>query len=239
MGFQAKVLQVRLKYLVYLLILSFALANGYDWVGYRLNEQAVEAMSWVMAGQVIAIDPGHGGYDPGKIGVGGSKEKDINLAVAQKLAHIIQGSGAITVLTRDRDIDLVTQGEGTKKKRDLDKRLEIVADATIFIGIQANALGSRWTGAQTFYNEKNVESKNLAIAIQAEIKRQLKNTNREALKMNDSTSYMLRNLKHIPSVIVEVGFLSNREEERLLNDPNYQKQMAMAIYSGLVKYLGE
>lgn len=241
MGFKAKVLRIRLRYLVYMLVLSFVVANGYDWVGNRLNQQAIETMSWSLADKVVVIDPGHGGYDPGKVGVNGTLEKDVNLAVAKKLAHLINGSGATAVLTRDEDVDLVTEGEGTKKKRDLDNRLKIVKDvqADLYVGIQANSLGTRWTGAQTFYIEKNEEGRKLALSIQSEIRRQLKNTNRKSLKISEETSYMLRNLTHLPAALVEVGFLSNQEEEKLLNDPHYQERMAMAIYSGIVKYLGE
>lgn len=241
MGFKAKVLRIKLSYLALMLVLTFALSFGYDWVGQRLQQRAVETMSWALVDKVIVIDPGHGGYDPGKVGVSGTLEKDVNLAIAQKLAGLINGSGAKAVLTRDKDVDLVTEGEGTRKKRDLDNRLKIVkeAKADLYVGIQANALGSRWTGAQTFYIEKNEEGRKLALSIQDEIRRQLKNTKRKAIKIREESSYMLRNLTHLPSTLVEVGFLSNREEEQLLNDPHYQQRMAVAIYSGIVKYLGE
>ncbi len=241
MRFKAIVWQIKFKYLISMLLLSLAVVSVYDWAGTRLNEQAIEAMSWALAGKVVVVDPGHGGYDPGKVGVSGTLEKDINLAIALKLARIINTSGATAVLTRDQDVDLVTEGEGTRKKRDLDNRLKIIEDvkADLYIGIQANALGTRWTGAQTFYIEKNEEGRKLALSIQSEIRRQLKNTDRRALKIKEETSYILRNLDHLPAALVEVGFLSNREEEKLLNDPDYQQKMAMAIYSGIVKYLGE
>jgi N-acetylmuramoyl-L-alanine amidase len=241
MGFKAIVLRIKVKYIIYMLALAFVIVNGYDWVHFRLNQQAVETMSWALAGKIIVIDPGHGGYDPGKVGVSGVLEKDINLAIAKKLAQIVRGSGATVVLTREQDVDLVTEGEGTKKKRDLDNRLKIVEDvgADLYVGIQANALGTRWTGAQTFYMENNVDGRNLALSIQGEIRRQLKNTDRKALRLKEETSYILRNLNHLPAVLVEVGFLSNKEEEKLLNDPVYQEKMAMAIYSGIVKYFGD
>lgn len=237
--FRSKVLRVRLQYLVYLAILTMVVINGYRFVGLRLNQEAIETMSWALANKVVVIDPGHGGYDPGKIGVAGTKEKDLNLAIAKKLARVMGNAGALVVLTRETDKDLVTPGEGTMKKRDLDNRLRVVQDvkADIYLGIQANAFGTRWTGAQTFYNIKNEEGRKLAVSIQNEIKRQLRNTDRKALKISDENSYMLRNLLHLPAAIVEVGFISNAAEEKLLNDPDYQQKMALAIYGGVVKYL--
>lgn len=237
--FWGTVIRVRLNYLFMLVVCGLMIVYGYQFVGYHLYQEAVSAMSWALANKVVVIDPGHGGYDPGKIGVGGTKEKDLNLDIGRKLARVMGNAGALVVLTRDTDKDLVTPGEGTMKKRDLDNRLAIVKDvkADLYIGIQANSYGSRWTGAQTFYNIENEEGELLAVTIQNEIKRQLKNTNRKALKISDNDSYMLRNMQDIPAVIVEVGFISNRSEEILLNDPEYQQRMALAIYSGVVKYL--
>lgn len=239
--FWAKVWRIRFNYFLLLVILALIILQGYQWAGERINQQAVATMSWAVASKVVVIDPGHGGYDPGKIGVGGTKEKDLNLAIGKKLARIMGNAGALVVMTREEDKDLVTPGEGSRKKRDLDNRLAIVkdVDAEIYIGIQANSFGTRWTGAQTFYNEKNEEGRKLAICIQNELKRQLRNTNRNANRISDEDSYLLKNLLHIPAVFVEVGFISNAQEEKLLNDPAYQEKMAFAIYSGVVKYLAE
>lgn len=236
--FWIKVWRVRLGYFLSLVVLGLLIFQGYQLASQRMNQQAVATMSWALANKVVVIDPGHGGYDPGKIGVGGTIEKDLNLAIGKKLARIMSNAGALVVMTREEDVDLVTPGEGSKKKRDLDNRLAIVRDveAEIYIGIQANSFGTRWTGAQTFYNEKNPEGKKLAISIQNEIKRQLRNTNRNANRISDEASYILRNLLHIPATFVEVGFISNPREEKLLNDPVYQEKMAFAIYSGVVKY---
>lgn len=237
--FWAKVWRIRLDYFLLLVGLALIILQGYQWARERINQEAVATMSWALANKVVVIDPGHGGYDPGKIGVGGTKEKDLNLAIGKKLARIMGNAGALVVMTREEDKDLVTPGEGSKKKRDLDNRLAIVKDANaeIYIGIQANSFGTRWTGAQTFYNEKNEEGRKLAISIQNELKRQLRNTNRNANKISDEDSYLLRNLLHIPAVFVEVGFISNAQEEKLLKDPAYQEKLAFAIYSGVVKYL--
>ena len=106
------------------------------WQIFRQAE-AIGAMSWVVAGRTYVIDPGHGGEDPGKVGVGDIYEKDINLAVAKKLhAIILEGGGQVT-LTRDQDIAL-SSGQDTvreRKRADLAKRVEIAetSKADVFI----------------------------------------------------------------------------------------------------------
>jgi len=203
--------------------------------------EAITAMSWVVAGKTYIIDPGHGGEDPGKVGPDGLYEKDINLAVAQKLhAIIVQGGGQVT-LTRDRDIAL-SSGQATvreRKRADLAKRIEIAetAKADVFISLHCNSFpGSQWSGAQTFYSPSVPGSKELAEFIQEELASQLGNTTRKAKA--DTSSLIMKRAK-IPIVNVEMGFLSNPQEAALLKDPAYQDKVAWAIYSGIVRFLLE
>lgn len=192
---------------------------------------SLDAMSWPVVGQVIAIDPGHGGFDPGALGTNGADEKDINLAIALKLATILRQAGASVVMTRETDTPLAHTKTG-----DLQARTKMVqdADADVFITIQCNSdRNTSYHGAQTFYYPNSQQGKRLAEGIQSEIKQVLRNTHRQSQK--HSETYMLRNLA-IPSVIVEVGFISHPEEEADLNDSHYQNQMAWCIYSGIVDY---
>ncbi|HHW06123.1 MAG TPA: N-acetylmuramoyl-L-alanine amidase CwlD [Clostridia bacterium] len=195
-----------------------------------------ETFNWVLGGKTIALDPGHGGYDPGAKGPGGSLEKDINLAIALQLQQVLEQAGVNVVLTRDRDVDLLTPGEGTKKYRDLSNRLKLIREqgAELLVSIHLNSSGSRWRGAQVFYHPKDPRNKELAVAIQAEIRNRLQNTTRQALPL--TTAYLLKEID-IPAVIVEAGFISNPEEERLLNRVDYQEKMAQAIAGGILKYL--
>lgn len=195
-----------------------------------------EAFNWVLGGKTIAVDPGHGGYDPGARGPGGTLEKDINLALALKLKEVLEEAGVKVVMTRDRDVDLLTPGEGTRKYRDLSNRLKLIrqGQADLLVSIHLNSSGSRWRGAQVFYHPKDSRNKELAMAIQEEIRSRLQNTNRQALPL--ATAYLLKEIE-IPAVIVEAGFISNPEEEKLLNDAAYQRRMALAIASGIFKYL--
>ncbi len=194
--------------------------------------------SWAVTSRLIVIDPGHGGIDPGAVGYNGVKEKDIVLQVGKRLKSLLNQAGAMVLMTRESDIDLGTPGSGrllTRKRADLSQRVKLANDnkADLYLSIHVNAIpSSRWRGAQTFYQRNRAESKKLAHAIQSELVRILGNTNRVA-KSEDF--YTTRNT-NMTSVIIEIGFISNPAEAKLLTDPAYQRKLAYAIYSGLVKY---
>jgi N-acetylmuramoyl-L-alanine amidase len=192
----------------------------------------INVISWSVANKVIVVDPGHGGIDPGAVGALGTLEKDINLAIAKRLSLVLSQAGAVVVMTREDD-----SCYSSRKKEDLDARIALTEKhkADIFLSIQGNALkSSKWSGAQTFYYPRFEESKKLAVSIQDELGRILKNTKR--LARPHTEAYILRQLQ-MPAVVIEVGFMSNPQEERLLNDTYYQGKAAWAIYAGVVKYL--
>ena len=180
---------------------------------------------------------GHGGPDPGAIGATGAQEKDITLAIALKLQQVLHRSAVYTVLTRAGDHDLV-QGEPVshRQREDLLRRAALVnaSGADVFVSLHANSFPSpRWSGAQTFYLEGREESRRLAEAIQASLVRHL-GPNRRTARPAD-----LRILRavEVPAALVEVGFLSNPEEERRLQDPEYQWRVAEAIAEGIFVFL--
>lgn len=207
----------------------------------RLEQEvnAIKAMSWAVAGHTFIVDPGHGGEDPGKVSPSGIFEKDINLAVALKLKTILCQGGGNVILTRETDKAL-SDGEPTIRERkiaDLAGRVKMSenSNADLYIALHCNAFpSSRWRGAQTFYSSAVAGSKELADNIQSELISHLENTTRQP--KIDNTSLIFKHAK-IPIVNVEMGFLSNSQEEKLLQDPAYQDKMAWAIYSGIVKYL--
>ncbi len=196
----------------------------------------VEAMSWALANKVVVIDPGHGGPDGGGKSQSGVLEKDITLEFSRKLALIFSKAGSAVIMTREGDYDLSKNGKtiAQKKKEDLENRVSLAKknNADVYISIHTNCFGTKWTGAQTFYYPKSEDSKNLAESIQNEIIRIMGNTRRTHLPLEP---YILRNLD-MPAVIVEVGFLSNPREEKLLLDSQYQDKMAFAVYAGVVKH---
>lgn len=212
------------------LFLAYGFSGGGVW----------PVLSWGLAARVVVIDPGHGGVDPGAVGPGGTLEKDVTLAVSLRLARLLEAAGARVILTRRTDTDLSTPGKSlvARKREDLDNRLELAREngAQLYVSIQANAFGTIWTGAQTFYHPGSVEGEKLAKGIQAELRRVMGNTTRQAKALDP---YILRRLQEmgIPAAMVEVGFLSNPGEERLLGNPEYQERLAYAIYAGIVRYL--
>jgi len=234
------VYRINLKAMVTVIVLVAFIYTAYVYAMGRIATETISAMSWAVSNQIIVVDAGHGGPDGGASGPSGTLEKDINLAVAQKLSLVLSQAGAAVVMTRETDEDLSSEGKsiGERKKEDMHNRAKLAIDskADIYIGIQANSFGTKWTGAQTFYKASSPKGEILAKAIQGELRRILKNTERKAKPLAETDSYILRTLD-IPTAIVEVGFISNPKEEKLLNDPAYQQKLAWGIYAGIVKYL--
>lgn len=187
--------------------------------------------------KVIVIDPGHGGFDPGKIGINKENEKDINLKIALKLKKECEKKGIKIVMTRDTDTDLSGGNTGNKKKTDMYNRASIIneSDADICVSIHQNSYnGGDIHGAQVFYHSSSEQGKNLANIIQNEIKEELDTTNKRISKEN--SSYYILKKSNCPTVIVECGFLSNWNEANNLKDEFYQERMAKVILKGILKY---
>lgn len=195
-----------------------------------------------LSGKVIAIDAGHGGPDGGAVSREGLIEKDINLAIALYLRDYLQQAGAIVVMTREGDYDLAdkdTKGYSKRKTADLKQRVRSIEENNVdlFISIHMNSVPSnRWSGAQTFYYPNHEDNKPLADLMQEELRDTLENTNRTAKTVN--TVYLLQRLQ-MPSVLVEVGFLSHPQESLLLGDDVYQRKVATSIYRGVLRYESE
>lgn len=195
-----------------------------------------------LSGHVIVIDPGHGGPDGGATSGRGVLEKDIALAISFKLRDYLQQSGALVLMTREGDHDLASESTKrirSRKVEDLRKRVDLInnSNADAFVSIHLNSIPSpRWRGAQTFYNRSIEGNEFLAKHIQAEIRRNLENTDREAKPIN--SVYILQKA-NIPGVLVEVGFLSNPTEAELLESKSYQESIAASIYEGLLRYSSE
>ncbi|KRQ87262.1 Germination-specific N-acetylmuramoyl-L-alanine amidase precursor [Caloramator mitchellensis] len=188
----------------------------------------------------IIVDAGHGGIDGGAIGNNGTVEKNINLAIAQKLKGYIESHGDTCIMIREVDEGLYSyETRRGKKAEDLKNRKQIIKEnqADLFISIHLNYFPqSRYYGAQTFYLTGDSKSEELAKYIQQELINILNRGNNRVAKSSD-TYYILKN-NGIPSVIVECGFLSNPDEEALLNQEDYQNKIAWAIYCGILDYFG-
>ncbi|MCL4424273.1 MAG: N-acetylmuramoyl-L-alanine amidase [Firmicutes bacterium] len=210
------------------------------WFQVLQQRAQVAEVTKVLIGKVIVLDPGHGGVDPGIVGPGGTKEEDVVLGITQYLREFLEATRCRVILTRERDQDLADGGRSLseRKRLDLKKRVEIANQpgVDIFLTIHANGTpSSRWHGAQVFYlPEGHPDNGRLARHLQAELTRITGKTNRQVnVNINQ---YVLREVK-VPAANVEVGFLSNPTEERLLARADYQREVAWAIFVGLSKYL--
>lgn len=186
----------------------------------------------------IVIDPGHGGNDPGGIGVSGVLEKDVNLSVALFLRKNFEAQGFEVVMTRDIDKGLYSETAKNKKKEDLAKRIEIIKEAhpDFVLCIHQNIFtDSKYSGAQVFYYKESEEGARLAACLQNQLITGLDPENTRVPKSN-MNYYMLKN-SPVPIVIVECGFLTNAEEEQKLGTQAYQRDLAWNIYLGTMQYL--
>lgn len=191
----------------------------------------------VLAGKIVAIDAGHGGIDDGAKW-NGIDEKNINLAIAVKLANILAANGVTPVLTREGDIDYYTKGKGGKRN-DLLKRAEIIesSGANAFISIHCNAIkGANWSGAQVFYHPKLTENKQLAETMQHALKN-FPPGNKRQIKQ-DSDIIILKSV-NVPGVLVETGFISNPEEAGRLNSDAYQQKLAEYMAKALAYHFSQ
>lgn len=200
--------------------------------------QYVMSMRAGAAAPLVVIDPGHGADDPGKVGVSGINEKDLNLEIALRLKEYLSEQGIDVVMTREEDVSLAEEGAQSVKVSDLKKRVEIIeaAGADLAISIHQNSYtDSAVSGAQVFYYGDSVQGKLLAESLQQSLVNNLDPSNTRAAKSNES--YYILKKTSIPTVIVECGFLSNPEEEELLADAEYQEKIVLAICEGIQDYL--
>ncbi len=191
---------------------------------------------------VIVIDAGHGGVDGGSVGVDGTVEKDINLAIALKLRDTLEFYGFETVMIREEDKSIHSAGADTireKKVSDLHNRLSIINGTAncLSISIHQNYFEqSKYSGTQVFYSPNNDNSEKLAEIMQKAIVSALQNDNTRQIKKADKTLYLLNNAEN-PAIMIECGFMSNGEELHRLKTEEYQKQMALSITNGILKYV--
>lgn len=192
----------------------------------------------------VVLDAGHGGEDGGAVGINGALEKDINLAIALELQKYLIQNNFDVIMIRDGDYsvgDQTLKGVYERKKSDTKNRLRTIEETgeCIFISVHQNHFSeSKYSGAQVFYSGNCPESAELAEAIRKNVVSSLQPENHRENKQADKNIYILYNC-HVPAVLVECGFLSNPEEAESLTVESYQKDMAAAIYNGLIDYLQE
>jgi len=185
----------------------------------------------------IVLDAGHGGKDGGASSRDGLVERDLVFNITQMVEENLRLHGFNVIMTRYDEHDLASEYATNRKREDLNRRVEILNsnENAIAVSIHANAINNaRWRGAQTFYDPKSLENKELATHIMDAMRVNIDGVTREQRPI--SNIYILRN-SGIPTALVEVGFLSNPEEARLLACKEYQRLMAYSIFEGILSYI--
>lgn len=188
---------------------------------------------------IVVLDSGHGGEDPGAIGVNGVVESDINLQFTKKLKLFLNLNGYKTVMIREDNNDISDKSLDSiaaRKKSDMYKRLEIYNSNihNVAISIHQNIFpADSCKGTQVFYSRQAPSAKDLADNITESVKNNLQKDNQRISKETNNSIFLLDNAK-IPAVIVECGFLSNKEEVLILCDKEYQRKFSFCILQGLM-----
>lgn len=184
--------------------------------------------------KTVIIDPGHGGIDVGAVGIDGSLEKNINLSISLDLYDFLMVSGINAVLTRDGDYEVYKAGE-QRTKSDLYNRMDYINSVpdSILISIHQNHFENEaeW-GTQIWYSPNDEKSPTIADKILNSVKKNIQPENKRINKKSDDSYYILYKAQK-PSVMVECGFVSNENENKRLQDKEYQRDMAYSILAGI------
>ena len=188
--------------------------------------------------QTLIIDPGHGGEDGGAVSVSGQKESDINLAIALQLDQLMGFYGVHTLLTRDTDVSIHDPEASTlreKKVSDIHNRVALInaVENATRISIHQNAYPSqKYHGAQVFYADETL-SLPFAQQVQDTLRTVLDPENTRTAKQIPASVYLMNHIS-CRAILVECGFLSNPEEDRLLQEEDYQRKLAMIMASSYI-----
>jgi N-acetylmuramoyl-L-alanine amidase CwlD len=185
----------------------------------------------------VVIDAGHGDQDPGKIGVNDALEKDVNLQIAKKIKKLLEKKKIKVIMTREDDTTLAREGGGSQKVQDMKARVELINETkpNLAVSIHQNSYPEESVhGAQVFYFTHSAEGERAAGIMQKALLTVDPENSRQ--EKADDGYYLLRRTE-APTIIVECGFLSNREEAGKLVDKEYQKKVAEAVVQGIEEYV--
>lgn len=183
--------------------------------------------------KIITIDPGHGGSDSGAVGPNGYTEKEGAFAISQKVASILNQSGAKVVMTRDSDVDVY--GPNASARNELQARVDVGnnANSDVFVSIHCNAfVNPAANGTQTFYYGSSYQGQRLAQSIQEKM---IEANGLRDRGISTCNFYVVKH-SYMPAVLIETAFITNYDEEALLSDDEWQTTMAKAIAEGINEY---
>lgn len=211
----------------------------------QINKQSntIQTVALPVQNKVIILDAGHGKPDEGAQSNNGTTEANINLSIALKVQKLLEQSGSTVILTRSDENGIYDEGSSTIRKMkvtDIKNRVEIgnESSADIFVSIHLNKISQeKYWGWQTFFKNGNEQSKKLAQSLQTGINETIQKENKR-VPLKIENIYIIDHVE-IPTTIVECGFLSNNEEENLLQTEEYQNKLAWGIYVGIMNYFYE
>lgn len=206
------------------------------WAGHGTAAPALGPMD--QGPRTVVVDAGHGGEDGGAVSADGAvKESGLNLSIALRVEDLMTFLGQPTVMTRREDVSIHSQEAATarqKKVSDLHNRVALVngTEGAVLLSIHQNSLPSSTVthGAQVFWNSKEGADA-LAQSVQDALNTAVNVGNEKKTKAIPATIYLMKNV-NAPGILVECGFLSNREETAMLQQPAYQTRLAAAITAG-------
>jgi len=187
--------------------------------------------------KTIVIDAGHGGIDGGCVGVSTKvKESDLNLKYSKALQNLCKEFGFKVVMTRENEDGLYEPFAKNKKRSEMEKREKIIknSNAELFVSIHMNSLSNKsLCGAQVFYRSESEEGKEFANSITNSLRNCEINIRGES-KVGD---YYVLNCHDKAGVLIECGFLSNEQEEKLLMNDKYTKKFCDGVLRGILTFL--
>ena len=188
-------------------------------------------------GHAIVLDPGHGGSDSGAVGPHGVTEKEVTLAVAKKVQSILQDAGARVIMTRETDRDVY--GVNATDRQELQARVNVglyAPETEIFLSIHCNAFSNPAAhGMETYHYAGSYRGQRLATLLNEELLKEGGLSNRGVKTAN---FYVIKHSK-VPASLIELGFITNYNEEALLRDDAYQNKLAFAIAKAIGRYFQE
>ena len=230
-----------------LIFINFVIVSSIFYFGITQNSNSLlkndslkQVSSIPVSTHTIILDAGHGYPDGGAVGSDGSIESDLNLNIVLKLQTLLESSNCNVILTRSDENGIYeTTADSIRKQKisDMENRVKIAnnSNAELFLSIHQNKLPqSQYSGFQTFFKNKDETSKQIAENIQTSLDNFIKKENSRTIK-SISGIYLTKNV-NIPLVIVECGFLSNEQENKLLQTDEYQNELAWSIYIGIMDY---
>lgn len=186
-----------------------------------------------LKGKVIVIDPGHGGSDPGAIGAAGTREKDITLTISKRVKEYLEDEGAKVYMTRTTDVDVY--GPNASDRDELQARVDVGErnNADVFLSLHINSSVNKDIGGfSTYYYPKTNNDLRLAQNVQ---KKLADNFGVDDLGVRQANFYVVKRIS-MPAILVEMCFISNPKEEKLMAGSWFQKKTARLIVEGVEQY---